>query len=86
MAYTPQQLMDASKCLNCIPPGMQDAVIIYLLCQLAQGAGLSGGVLCGVVDPTTAPSGNCGFYTNTATGSVWYWDAPNAQWVKFIGP
>lgn len=38
MALTPQQLADASRCFDCIPVGMRDAVIIYLLNQLANMA------------------------------------------------
>lgn len=36
MALTPQQLADASPCYACIPKGMRDAVMIYLLAQLAE--------------------------------------------------
>ena len=38
MALTPQELATNSRCFACIPVGMRDAVIIYLLNQLANVA------------------------------------------------
>lgn len=38
MALTPQELAANSRCFDCIPVGLRDAVIIYLLNQLANMA------------------------------------------------
>lgn len=42
MATTPQQLSDLSKCFDCIPKGMRDVVLIYILAQIV-----------GITDPQT---------------------------------
>jgi hypothetical protein len=76
--------MDGARCMVCIPPGKRDAVMIYLLCQLAQGAGISS-ITCGVIDPVTAPTGNCGMYVNIAAGTIWYWDNTTLAWIQFAG-
>ena len=34
VACDSNSLLEAAKCLDCIPPGMQNAVRIYLLCVL----------------------------------------------------
>lgn len=84
-------LVAQAKCFYpCILNGSADAVIIYLLCQIAAngtgggGGGGTGGVTCGIVDPSGAPTNTCTIYFRTDTGKFWYWDAPNTQWVNFI--
>jgi hypothetical protein len=43
IACDPTSLVSGAACLECgIPPGMQPAVITYLLCQIANGAGAGG--------------------------------------------
>lgn len=45
VACDPQSLINAAQCLNCgIPPGMQNSVLIYLLCQVANQTGSSSAV------------------------------------------
>lgn len=85
MDCSAQNLVNQANCLMCqIPQGMVDTIQIYLLCQIAgSGTGGSAGVTCGVVAPTTSPSGGlCGLYVNTATGSLYYWDG--AAWQILI--
>lgn len=87
MDCTAQNLINQAACLQrCIPRGMCDAIEIYLLCQIASsgtgGGGSSSGLTCGLVAPTTAPTGTCGLYINTATGSLYYWDG--AAWQVLI--
>lgn len=84
MQLTPQQIADGAKCYDCIPKQLRLPAMLYLLCAIANGSGGFGGVDCGLVDPTVPPVGNCGFYTNTVTGGVWYWDAPNTTWQSLI--
>lgn len=53
VACDPQSLVTPAVCnLSCIPQGMQDAVIISLLCQIANNGGTGGG---GAPDNITYP-------------------------------
>ena len=82
---TPSELTEAAACYDrCIPKGMQDAVIIYLLDQLASGGG-SGGqevfALSGSDSPVAAPSSGNGVAYNEA-GDVWVYSG--GTWAKII--
>lgn len=82
---TPAELMEAAKCLECIPKGMRDAVQIYLLDQIVDGGGSGGDpevfALPGSTSPVAAPVGGAGVAYNVA-GSVWVYSG--GAWVMII--
>lgn len=73
-------LIEAAKCFECqIPLGFVPYIEVYLLCQIASGSsGSGGGITCGVVNPSAAPSGSCAIYYRTDTLQMWFWDG--AAW------
>lgn len=84
----PNTLLASGSCFACLPPNILQIIQTILLCSIfnsgSAGGGGGGGALCGVVDPSTAPTGSCSLYVNTATGSLWYWDAGSASWIALI--
>lgn len=78
-----QSLVTAAACLECqIPAGMQDAVIIYLLCQIASnGSGGAAGISCGNYSggqPNFTPATTCAVAVDTSSGRPWWYF--NSQW------
>lgn len=95
MACDPNQLAQDAACLSCIPSGIQDAIIISLLCQIvangSTGGGGGGGATNpppGIVDPNGAVTGAPGAtYINTATQTFWVQESAvtaNTGWVQLI--
>lgn len=83
MTCEPSSLAQSATCFACIPQNLQMPVLIYLACAIANGGtGGGGGVLCGTVNPTDAPTGTCGIYYRTDTGEVWVWDG--AVWQQIL--
>lgn len=78
-------LLAEAKCFQCLSDRELQYVQSQLLCNIdAGGTGGSGCMLCGIVDPTTAPDCDCALYYNTVTSSLWYWDGAQAQWFPLI--
>ena len=89
-------LIQASACFRCIPPGLIPDVNTFLLCQIANIPGGGGSVNACLVAQSGGPVAPCAYtfgigYDNDAAsptaGSWWFWDATGAAWVQFItGP
>lgn len=81
-------LMESAKCFAaCTTPTQLMLVQTQLLCEIlavAGGIGPGGGsgVTCGVGAPAAPPSGTCGIYYSTDTGSIYIWDG--ASWILRI--
>lgn len=78
----PQDLMTASKCMRCIPPGMRDDVIIYLLCQIAEAGSASQSCLVCIgaaTEPVADATCDCSIAYNDKN-QFWFWDSVTAQW------
>jgi hypothetical protein len=84
---SPQALMNQVSCYACLSPGQWQLLSLAMLSLLVQAGGTGGGscLLCGTVNPTTAPSCTCAIYYNRATGGFWDWDSDLNQWVQFLG-
>lgn len=69
-----QTLVTAASCLEqYIPPGFQNAVIIYLLCQIVNNGGGGGGGGANFLSGTGSPAGTA---SATVIGQI-YWDMTN---------
>lgn len=87
---TPQELVTAARCYDCIPVGLRGAVMMYL--QDAILAGGSGG--CGIfpltfadVPDAQAPPAGCGGIAYNEAGDVWVFNPtadPSERWEKII--
>jgi hypothetical protein len=77
-------LMESAKCFDCLSEFQLAMLQAQLLCEIQAGGGTGGGsgVTCGVVNPVAAPTGTCGIYYRTDTGSIWLWDG--AAWQQKI--
>lgn len=72
-------LVSAAACLEQqIPPGFQNAVIIYLLCQIVNNGGTGGGA--GVTtgnyagaQPNFTPTTSGGVAIDNSNGRIWWW-------------
>jgi len=76
-------LLEDAKCYACLSPGIWMLLELALLQQIVNNGGGGGGgvgsVLCGTVDPTTAPTGTCAIYYRTDTGTIFVWNG--AAWL-----
>lgn len=63
--------MADAACLSCIPPGLQQAIIISLLDTVAGGSSGTNAVSCGSGAPTSTPTSGCAFYIDTDTDAVY---------------
>lgn len=82
---SPQELVTAARCYDCIPAGYRDAVVIYLQDAILAGGG--GGspevfALVGSDVPVAVPAGAAGVAYNEA-GDVWVYSV-GATWDKII--
>jgi hypothetical protein len=81
----PATLLESAKCFaGCASPAQLMVIQTQLLCEIlavAGGIGPGGGsgVTCGVGAPAAPPSGTCGIYYSTDTGSIYIWDG--AAWI-----
>ena len=78
----PQDLMAAARCFRCIPAGMMDEVIMFLLCQIANVSLNSQTCLvCIAADgaPTERPTCDCAIAYNDI-GQFWFWSASRNSW------
>jgi hypothetical protein len=69
----------------CLPPNIQRAVLLQLLCNIAAGGGISGvtGVYSGDysgVAPAITPSGTGAVSRDSVTGQVWWWNPDSSTW------
>lgn len=72
IACDTNSLLDSAKCYNnCIPQGMQMAVLIYLMCQIANN-GTGGGGGGGTAQLVTYTSGTPANPANTANPAIAY--------------
>lgn len=86
---SPQALMNSAACLACLNPGQLAIIQTQLLCDLVTAINnISVGsscVSCSALDPVAVPAGcTCAFHVNTATSSLWYWNAGTATWLSLI--
>lgn len=83
---TPQELVTAARCYDCIPVGLRSAVIIYLQDAILAGGGGGGSpevfALAGANVPAAVPAGGAGVAYNEA-GDVWVYSV-GATWDKII--
>lgn len=95
---TPQQLVDAAKCYDCIPQGLKPAVIVYLQDAILAGGG--GGAGSGIQafylepgeDPTVlglVPTGGAWGSGGGVAGVAYnlagdFWTYSDGAWVKII--
>jgi len=82
-----QTLLNAGKAFNGLPAQQLNVIQTQLLCEILSGGGTGGAtcVLCGVVDPTTAPTScNCAFYYRTDNAAVWFWNNGSSSWTPLI--
>lgn len=79
-----QELMDSAKCFDCLSDFQLAMIQAQLLCEINEGGGtgVGSGVACGTGDPVDPPTGSCGLYYRTDTGSIWLWDG--ATWNQKI--
>ncbi len=94
MTCDPDSLIKQAQCIEmCIPPGMQPAVLIYLLCQIMQNGGGGGGSAgcCNLTGhyggakpapPAIAvPAGNMIFAVDLDPGhATWRWNPDINDW------
>lgn len=89
MACDPNQLAQDAACISCIPAGIQDAIIISLLCQiLTNGAGgipAANGIqgVSYTVNPPPAPPNPALFavaFDPTGNLSTQWWNIANQTW------
>jgi hypothetical protein len=68
MACDPQSLMSAAQCFDCLSPGQQMSVLLYLMCQIQQNGSTGGGGagFASAQFPLTAT----GYTTNHGLGGV----------------
>lgn len=78
-------IMARSACWSCLSGNQYMSAMLQLLCEILVAGG--GGEVCNICaehDPDVASACDCGHWTNTATGEMWYWRALTATWVKYI--
>lgn len=79
----PKDLMESAKCIRTIPQGMRDAVVIYLLCQIAEAGGTGGGscLVCigSAASPPNPATCDCSIAYNDQD-QFWFWDSVNSVW------
>ncbi len=67
-----QTLASEANCLLCyLTPGMVPYAILQAIRGISGGGGSGGGVTCGAGAPVAAPSGTCGIYIDTGTGTLY---------------
>lgn len=87
-----QSLVTAAQCLNCgIPVGIQNNIIIYLLCQIVNSGGGGGGgaaFLSGAGSPAGSVNSTVTgqTYLDTSSNNFWMSTATGTGgWVELIG-
>lgn len=82
---TPQELANAARCIECnIPPGLQPAIIIYLLQQIAAGSAVSSQLSQGHGAPTsppTNPNASALYSDLDADGTTYVWNVETQAWL-----
>jgi hypothetical protein len=83
---SPEALLRASKCFCGL--GMQQllGILAELDCEILNAGG-SGGqscLLCGEGPPVDPPACDCALYTNTLTGSEYWWNPGTGAWCQRI--
>jgi hypothetical protein len=99
MSCDPNQLLESSKCFQCLDEKQLKMVIAYLLCQISTGSGTSGKIqtISTVdADPNTAaivpadPTKAALFYQDPSVVggiyNVWHWSITNQTWVQYSSP
>lgn len=98
MACDPNTLAGQAACLTCIPAGMQDAVIISLLCAIRDAGGGGGGgatpqVIAGAfanpngnVTPATPTLGAIYYQDSAPVVNQWQWSVASQNWFQVTGP
>lgn len=81
-----QTIINNSACYQCIPAGLQGAIQIYLLDQIAAGGG--GGIgdivaLTGSNAPAAAPSSGRGIAYNEVP-NLWIWNTTSLAWDQIV--
>ncbi len=81
-------LIEGAKCIQqCIPLGMQMAVLISLADQINSGGGGGGGSTClgrSVGPPVWVPAAGCAAAINfDDQGGMWWYDNASATWIQF---
>ena len=90
---SPTALLAAGKCFACLAPKDLKVIEVQLLSEILTGGGGGGGTgnVC-LIAASGAPVAPCAFNFGIAfdndknsptAGGFWWWDAPDAQWVKF---
>lgn len=80
-----QSLMDAARCMSCVPAGQQMSILIYLADKMANKVSDTSCLLCGSgADPVAAPACTCAIFYRTDTSSLFIWSAGTSTWDKLL--
>lgn len=84
---TVQEIMTAAKCFDCIPPGYQNAALLYLANAIVDNGGGGTDNLNGVGSPVgvVTPDAVNQFYRDTTGTSLWQSTGlTSADWIQWI--
>lgn len=81
---SPQYWITQAACWGCVPIGLLPYVLAAIGCEQLQAGGGTVCNRCEEFDPNADSACDCGHWTNTLTGEMWYWRALTAQWIKYV--